>query len=80
MRESAATRARRLLIEGRVIVTTAKDDYVAADVRGSGAVHLVEHHPGDGWTCSCPAGQHRRTCAHVEALKLVSAPIRPEEP
>lgn len=75
-RLAAAERAKVLLAEGRLVVTFAKAEVVAADVRGSGAVHRVEHRPDSGWSCTCEAGRYRRLCAHVEAAKLVTAPIR----
>lgn len=28
----------------------------------------------DGWTCDCPAFDHRRTCSHVEAVHLLTSP------
>lgn len=57
MRENVATRARRLLTEGRVTVQRVDDEAVIAQVRGDAAeVHRVEYRRGDEWTCSCTAG------------------------
>lgn len=73
-RESAAAKARRLLVEGRVIVVIAYGRRIDALVRGdSGAVYDVLHRGGH-WSCSCEA---RTRCSHVQAVMLVVAPVRP---
>jgi uncharacterized Zn finger protein len=70
-RETAATRARRLLIEGRVMLQRIDDHGLLASVRGdSGAVRSVAFHLGQ-WSCDCPARGER--CAHVRAVQLVVA-------
>jgi hypothetical protein len=64
MRENSAAKARRLLAEGRVIVTHVDGRDVSATVRGdSGAVYAVAHRPGQ-WSCSCKAAPFGRcpTC------------------
>lgn len=72
-RENAADKARRYLVEGRVIITAAGPGYVRARVRGDGAVHQV-HDDSRGRICDCPA---RGLCAHLLAVGLVSAPTGP---
>jgi hypothetical protein len=70
-RENAATKARRLLTEGRLRVTAAnaKEPFLAASVRGdSGAIYDVGFEPDGGWWCSCEA---RSRCSHVLALQLL---------
>jgi uncharacterized Zn finger protein len=67
-RESAATRARRLLIEGRVAILSVHRQRVFALVRGdSGTTHQVVF-TRNHWSCTCPA---RTKCAHVGAVQLV---------
>ena len=71
MRESAHTKARRLLVEGRVRVVQVSDDegYVAAEVRGDSArVYGVGYEIGEGWRCDCPTFG---VCSHVRAVQLV---------
>lgn len=67
-------KARRLLIEGRLIVEKVEVDrgMVYATCRGdSGAVYQLGFDPrGQGeWRCNCKA---RTECAHLKALKLVT--------
>lgn len=69
-RESAADKAKRLLVEGRVIVEAAGSGYFAATVRGTGDLHHVQY-ARHTWTCSCPA---RSTCGHLVAAALISSP------
>lgn len=66
-RESAETKGRRLLVEGRVVVEAVDSRRIVASVRGSGAIHQVSYEPG-GWSCSCPAPGR---CSHLVALQLV---------
>lgn len=68
-RENAATKARRLLIEGRVMVRYCGPEGVRAFVRGSGEVHHVTYDAGH-WSCSCPA---RGRCSHRQAVESVVA-------
>jgi hypothetical protein len=74
MREDVQTKARRYLAEGRVRIHLCHEEtgIVKADVRGNGAVYLVDHDEA-GWRCDCPA---RTECAHVAALKCVTV-LRP---
>ena len=76
MRENASAKARRLLTEGRVIVTRVDGRHVDAIVRGdSGAVYSVRHLPGH-WSCSCTAAPYAR-CSHLRAVQLITAPAGP---
>lgn len=72
MREDAATKARRLLAEGRVIVTHVDGRDVSAIVRGDSAeLYSVTHRSGS-WACDCAA---LGRCSHVQALMLVTVPV-----
>ena len=71
-RESAITKARRLLGEGRVIVTRLDGRSVDAVVRGDSAeLYSVTHRSGS-WACDCAA---LGRCSHVQALMLVTLPV-----
>lgn len=66
-RENAATKSRRLLVEGRVCIRRVDGRGVLASVRGdSGAIRTVlyEH----GWTCDC---EYRGRCSHILAVASV---------
>ena len=68
MRESASSKARRYLAEGRLTVEQVDGNLVRATCKGNGAIYSVGWTPSSGWSCPCPAvGQ----CAHLLALKLV---------
>jgi hypothetical protein len=68
-RENAATKGRRLLVEGRLLVERVDGNAVRATCRGdSGAVYRLGH-DGAGWFCDCAA---RSTCSHLRALMLVT--------
>lgn len=73
-RESAESKARRLLIEARVTVEAAGPGYVAATARGDGDVHVCGYARGR-WHCTCPAYGR---CSHTLALGLICAPQRRE--
>lgn len=68
-KENAPTKAMRYLVEGRCIIRYVDDDRVIARVRGH-EVYDVEHAPGRGWSCTCPA---RGRCAHRLAVAHVVA-------
>jgi hypothetical protein len=74
MREDAATKARRLLTEGRVSIEIAavSEPFLGATVRGdSGEFYACGYElDAGGWWCSCPA---RGRCAHLQALMLIFA-------
>ena len=70
-------KARRYVSEGRLIVREL-DEYagtVIADCRGDGAMYLLGR-DGHGWFCDCRARSTR--CAHLLALRLVTA-LEPRE-
>lgn len=70
MRESAAVKAHRYLLEGRVVLLTVTTDSVAAVVRGDAALHRVDYDGRRGWRCTCPA---LARCCHLLAVGLVVA-------
>lgn len=73
-RENAHDKARRLVSEGRVVVTLVQGHHVTATVRGDTEFHAVFHRSGR-WSCSCPAsGSGSRPCSHIQATQLVTAP------
>lgn len=72
MREDAQTKSRRLLVEGRVVITAVAGSHVEARVRGDGVIHDVTAN-GDAWSCSCPA---RGRCSHLLAVGHVVATNR----
>ncbi len=77
-RENAATKARRYLTEGRVIVTHARPGHsVHATIRGDGTIHHAYWRSG-AWVCDCPVRTDQ--CAHLIALRLVTAPDLDEGP
>ncbi len=65
-RESAATKARRYITDGRLTIETSAR--IDATCRGDGQVYELGYAHGR-WHCNCPA----RTidCAHLLALRLV---------
>lgn len=71
MRESAAVKGRRLLVEGRVrVVYAAEDDGVVhAEVRGDSARIYVVNFDSDGWTCDCAT---YGVCSHIRAVMLIT--------
>lgn len=69
-RENAASKARRYLAEGRVILTRVSGRVVSARVRGDGALYDVVFQDGR-WSCDCPAVTDQ--CAHARAVRLVTA-------
>lgn len=63
-------KARRLLIDGRLIIGLVDGQYVVATCRGdSGDIYTLGYDPVRRWHCSCPA---RTTCSHLKALMLVT--------
>jgi uncharacterized Zn finger protein len=69
MRENAATKARRLLAEGRLTVRFVGDDRIWASVRGDSAERYAVEWQPSGWWCSCPAASR---CSHIRAVQLVT--------
>jgi uncharacterized Zn finger protein len=66
-RESAQTKGRRYLIEGRLRLLLVHGARIYAEVRGNGETYHCGHVKGRWW-CECPA---RGTCAHLVSLQLV---------
>lgn len=84
-RENAATKGRRLLIEGRLDVKRVVTEgdlagLIVATCRGdSGEVYQLGFDPRPGqrkWRCTCP--ELRGNCSHLHALKLVTTIQAPE--
>jgi uncharacterized Zn finger protein len=79
VRENAATKGCRLLVEGRVRVLEASEDggYVSAEVRGDSArIYVVSYEAGEGWRCDCPTFG---VCSHIRAVQLVVV-VEPRKP
>ena len=70
VRENAASKSRRYLAEGRVVITKVSDRIVTAQIRGDAAVWDVVYQNGK-WSCTCPA---RGRCSHLLAVGAVVAP------
>jgi hypothetical protein len=70
VRESARTKATRLLVEGRVVVELVHPGEVTARVRGEGRIYAAGWRPETGWFCDCEA---RRDCSHILSLKRIVA-------
>ncbi len=70
MRENAAIKARRYLVEGRVIITRVAANRVDAFIRGDGAVYAAGYRNG-AWNCDCSARSD--ACSHLRALRLTTA-------
>ena len=75
-KETAETKARRLLAEGRVRVLWSTDLAVTAHVRGDSGVYDVAwtRLPGR-WSCTCAC--YGQSCSHVAAVKAIT--VRPLE-
>jgi hypothetical protein len=74
-RETAGTKALRLLASGRLSVTGVGTNTIDATCRGDSAqVHACGFDAGR-WYCSCPGTGDR--CSHLIALRLVV--VRPGE-
>lgn len=74
MRESAATKARRYLAEGRVTLIDVSTTRVRALVRGDGQIYAAGYVYGN-WSCDCPTPTTQ--CSHLIALRLITAPDMP---
>jgi len=66
-RESAHVKARRYIVEGRLIIRALDARTVRAHCRGDAAIYTLGH-DGKSWHCDCPA---RGRCSHLLALGLV---------
>jgi hypothetical protein len=69
-REDAATKARRYVSEGRLIVRLVSAEEILATARGDGAMYQLGFSPGRGWWCECPAVTDQ--CSHLRGLRLVT--------
>lgn len=69
MRESAFNKAKRYLVEGRLLVVTVDENRIAALCRGDGRLYSLGLDPR-GWHCDCLAQTDQ--CAHLRALRLVT--------
>ncbi len=75
MRENRDAKARRLLVEARVVVDVVDGRFISAWVRGdSGTAYQVRHDAGS-WACPCEC---RQVCSHIKAVMLVTSPVRLE--
>ena len=77
MRENAATKAGRYLVEGRVVITRVAAGRVDALIRGDGAVYAAGYRNG-AWNCDCSARSD--ACSHLRALRLTTAVDLPPIP
>lgn len=68
MREDAAEKAKRYVLEARLRITYLDGNRIRATCRGSGAVHQLGWDRGEWW-CTCEA---RGACSHLRALWLVA--------
>jgi hypothetical protein len=69
-REGAPAKARRYLIEGRLVVELVDRARVVATCRGDGTLYRLGWDRGRWW-CDCPARSD--SCAHLVALRSVVA-------
>ena len=74
MRENAAAKARRLLVEARLTVERVQGEIVEATCRGDSAAVYRLSFDGTRWQCSCPC---LTTCSHLLALQLIVVRSRP---
>lgn len=70
-RETITEKAVRLLAAGKVTVVRVQGATIDATVDGDHDQYDVRRRRG-GWDCSCPAAIHRRRCAHLEAIQLIT--------
>lgn len=63
------TKARRLVADGRIHIPDVDRVVVDGDT-GRWEVWLEDGH----YTCTCDGFLYRRTCSHVEAVRLLTAP------
>jgi hypothetical protein len=73
-RESAKSKSRRYIVEGRLRIDRVDGRTVHASCFGDGTIYTLGHDPvlPDGWHCDCPS--RTLNCAHLLALRLVTAP------
>jgi len=76
VRESAETKGRRYLTEGRLTIEVVDGSKIVASCRGGGELYRLGFDPKSRtWRCTCWA---RGRCAHLVALMLVV--VAPERP
>lgn len=68
-RENAHDKAKRLLAEGRVVITRVEGTHIDATVRGDSASFYSVRHRSGSWSCSCPA---LGPCSHRLAVQLIT--------
>jgi uncharacterized Zn finger protein len=71
MRENAATKARRYLCEGRLVLESVHPGEATATCRGDGLLYRLGWRRATGWWCTCPARSDQ--CSHLLAMRLVVA-------
>jgi hypothetical protein len=69
-REDAASKARRYVCEGRLIIRLVSAEEIRAQARGDGALYELGFMAGRGWWCTCPAVTDQ--CSHLRGLRLVT--------
>jgi uncharacterized Zn finger protein len=69
MRENAHDKARRLLAEGRVVISRVEGTHIDATIRGDSASFYSVRHRSGSWSCTCPA---LGPCSHRLAVQLVT--------
>jgi uncharacterized Zn finger protein len=75
VRETAAAKAERLLVSGRVVIVRADGRHIRALVLGdTEGFHTVEHIDGR-WICDCSHAPYG-SCSHRRAVMLVTGPVR----
>jgi hypothetical protein len=75
MRETARSKADRLLVEGRIVITHVRPNTaVRGFARGEGALHRFGWDAGSWW-CRCESASRTQVpnCSHVQAAKRVVA-------
>ena len=70
VRENASAKARRYLVQGRVVLDHVSKGSVRGHIRGDGHIWKAVYDEG-AWFCNCPARSDQ--CAHLQALRLVVA-------
>jgi hypothetical protein len=69
-RESAYTKGRRLLVEGRLFVGVADPQGFRARIRGDSAMYDLTFERGV-WRCTCDHPAASTPCSHIVAGRLV---------
>jgi hypothetical protein len=69
-RETARSKADRILLEGRLVILEAGRYGVMARIRGEGVIHTARYQFGR-WECTCQV--RTDACSHLIALRRVVA-------